>query len=100
MREAIATKPTAPATAPSTRRRISIVDVLRGVVMVVMPLDHTREFFTNYPGNPLDPQHTTVLLFLTRWITHLCAPVFVLLAGASIFLQQRSKTPAELSRFL
>ena len=71
--------------------RAAVVDVLRGLVMVLMPLDHTREFFTSYSGNPLDPQHTTLLLYLTRWITHLCAPVFVFLAGTSIFLQQQRK---------
>jgi uncharacterized membrane protein len=76
---------------------VAFVDVLRGLAMVLMPLDHTREFFTNYVGNPLDPQHTTWLLYLTRWITHLCAPIFVLLAGTSIFLQQQHKTKGELS---
>jgi uncharacterized membrane protein len=70
----------------SSGRRATVVDVLRGLVMVLMPLDHTREFFTSYSANPLDPQHTTFLLYLTRWITHLCAPVFVFLAGTSIFL--------------
>jgi uncharacterized membrane protein len=69
----------------NTGRRATVVDVLRGLVMVLMPLDHTREFFTSYSANPLDPQHTTFLLYLTRWITHLCAPVFVFLAGTSIF---------------
>ena len=73
---------------------------LRGLVMVLMPLDHTREFFTNYAGNPLDPQHTTFLLYLTRWITHLCAPVFVFLAGTSIFLQQQRKIRSHLTQHL
>src|SRR3954464_2406839 len=73
----------------STRRsRISAVDVLRGLVMVIMALDHTREFFTSYAGNPLDPKQTTLALYMARWVTHLCAPVFVFLAGTSIFLQQ------------
>ena len=87
--------------APATgSRRVTVVDVLRGLVMVLMPLDHTREFFTNYAGNPLDPQHTTFLLYLTRWITHLCAPVFVFLAGTSIFLQQQRKTRRQLTQHL
>jgi uncharacterized membrane protein len=81
-------------------RRATVVDVLRGLVMVLMPLDHTREFFTRYSGNPLDPQHTTLLLYLTRWITHLCAPVFVFLAGTSIFLQQQRKIRSHLSQHL
>jgi uncharacterized membrane protein len=83
-----------------TRTRVTAVDVLRGLVMVLMPLDHTREFFTNFRGNPLDPQHTTLLLYLTRWMTHLCAPVFVFLAGTSIFFQQQRKTKAELTSLL
>ncbi len=82
------------------RARLTAVDVLRGLVMVVMPLDHTREFFTNWMGNPLDPQHTTYALYLARWMTHICAPVFVFLAGTSIFLQQRRKSGGELTRLL
>lgn len=89
-----------PSSPPAVRTRLTSVDVLRGLVMVIMALDHTREFFTNWPGNPLDPQHTTVMLYLTRWVTHLCAPVFVFLAGTSIFLQSRRKTGRELSTFL
>jgi uncharacterized membrane protein len=84
----------------NTGRRATVVDVLRGLVMVLMPLDHTREFFTSYSGNPLDPQHTTFLLYVTRWITHLCAPVFVFLAGTSIFLQQQRKIRSHLTQHL
>jgi uncharacterized membrane protein len=84
----------------SSGRRATVVDVLRGLVMVLMPLDHTREFFTSYSGNPLDPQHTAFLLYLTRWITHLCAPVFVFLAGTSIFLQQQRKIRSRLTQHL
>jgi len=80
--------------------RIASIDVLRGIAMILMPLDHTREFFTNYVSNPLDPQHTTVMLYLARWITHLCAPIFVFLAGTSIFLQHRQKTTGQLIRLL
>ncbi|HEX8178064.1 MAG TPA: heparan-alpha-glucosaminide N-acetyltransferase domain-containing protein [Pyrinomonadaceae bacterium] len=79
---------------------MTVVDALRGFVMVLMALDHTREFFTNWAGNPLDPQHTTVMLYLTRWATHLCAPVFVFLAGTSIFLQRRRKTERQLAYLL
>lgn len=84
----------------ATRTRVTTVDTLRGLVMVLMALDHTREFFTAFPGNPLDPQQTTLMLFVTRWATHVCAPVFVLLAGTSIFLQQQRKTTRELTRLL
>ncbi|HYZ84460.1 MAG TPA: heparan-alpha-glucosaminide N-acetyltransferase domain-containing protein, partial [Bryobacteraceae bacterium] len=94
---------TADAVRPASTRprtRVSVVDVLRGLVMVIMALDHTREFFTDYAGNPLDPQQTSFALYMTRWVTHLCAPVFVFLAGTSIFLQQQTKNTRELTALL
>ena len=87
---------------PSVRPRLESVDLLRGLVMVLMALDHTRDFFGNVPYSPVDLDHTTPALFLTRWITHFCAPVFVFLAGAGAFLSTtrgRGAT-AELSRYL
>jgi len=73
--------------------RILSVDILRGIIMIVMALDHTRDFFSNYKGDPLDFQHASLALFFTRWITHYCAPVFVFLSGASAFLSlSRGKT--------
>ena len=86
-----------------TRKRIDSVDLLRGIVMVIMMLDHTRDFI--HSGallfDPLDLRQTTVSLFLTRWITHFCAPVFVFLAGTGAYLQfARGKSKRELSRFL
>ncbi|HSS19017.1 MAG TPA: heparan-alpha-glucosaminide N-acetyltransferase domain-containing protein [Pyrinomonadaceae bacterium] len=88
----------------SSRQRIDSIDLLRGVVMVVMMLDHTRDFVHRYVlqgFDPLDLQHTSVKLFFTRWITHYCAPIFVFLAGTGIYLQwARGKSKAELSRFL
>ncbi|MFP5262639.1 MAG: DUF1624 domain-containing protein [Blastocatellia bacterium] len=86
--------------ATSTAPRVTAIDALRGFVMVLMALDHTREFFTNWTGNPLDPQQTTFMLYLTRWMTHLCAPAFVFLAGTSIFLQRQRKTERHLSNLL
>ena len=85
------------------RPRIDSIDLLRGIVMVIMMLDHTRDFI--HSGallfDPLDLSKTTVLLFLTRWITHYCAPVFVFLAGTGAYLQfARGKSKGELSRFL
>ncbi len=84
-------------------RRIDSIDLLRGIVMVVMMLDHTRDFVHNavYQFDPSDPTRTNVALFFTRWITHFCAPVFVFLAGTSAYLQfARGKSKSELSRFL
>src|SRR5437016_9972765 len=80
--------------------RLASVDVLRGAVMILMALDHVRDYF-GVPGiNPTDPAQTTAALFFTRWITHFCAPVFFLLTGTGARLALRRKTRAELSRFL
>jgi uncharacterized membrane protein len=66
--------------------RLTSIDTLRGSVMILMALDHVRDYF-GVPGlNPLNLAQTTVPLFLTRWITHLCAPTFFLLTGTSAFL--------------
>jgi uncharacterized membrane protein len=80
------------------RARIASVDTLRGLAMVIMALDHTRDFFTSTGINPRDV--TDPLLFLTRWMTHFCAPTFILLAGLSAFLHGRGKGLEQLSRFL
>ncbi len=87
--------------APLTgRSRIESVDVVRGVIMIIMALDHTRDFF-GIPGqNPTDLGTTTAALFFTRWITHFCAPVFFLLTGTGAYLSLRRKSVSELSRFL
>jgi hypothetical protein len=87
----------------ATTWRIDSVDLLRGVVMAFMLLDHTREFVHRDVLNfdATDLSRTNVLLFFTRWITHFCAPVFVFLAGTGAFLQMaRGKSKPELSRFL
>lgn len=80
------------------RARIEAVDILRGLVMALMALDHTRDFFSSGGFNPRDV--TEPALFLTRWVTHLCAPTFILLAGLSAYLYGRGRSKAEVSRFL
>ena len=80
--------------------RLSSIDVLRGLVIVLMALDHVRDYFTDVRFDPLDPAHTTALLYVTRWITNLCAPTFVLLAGVSAYLMGRRTTRAALTRAL
>jgi uncharacterized membrane protein len=84
------------------RNRISSIDLLRGIIMVIMALDHVRDFFHDQrvPFDPLDFQTTTPELYFTRWITHFCAPVFVLLAGLSAYLMGLKMTKAQLSSFL
>src|SRR5688572_187426 len=81
-------------------RRIASIDVLRGSVMVLMALDHVRDYFGAAGINPTDPATTTVPLFFTPWITHFCAPVFFLLLGTGEYLALRVKGKESLSRFL
>ncbi len=83
-------------------KRIDSIDVLRGAVMIIMALDHVRDYF-HFSANTDDPMNfatTTSLLFFTRWITHFCAPIFIFLSGTSIYLQGLRKTKKELSIFL
>jgi len=71
---------------PVSGNRINSIDILRGLVMVIMALDHVRDFFSDYQGNPTDLQQVSTMMFFTRFITHYCAPVFIFLAGSSAFL--------------
>lgn len=84
--------------------RLVSIDALRGLVMIIMALDHVRDFFHRaaMSSSPTDLAVTTPFLFFTRWITHICAPVFMLTAGMGAYLywQQGGRTRAQLSRFL
>jgi uncharacterized membrane protein len=80
--------------------RLTSIDTLRGIVMILMALDHVRDFF-GVPGlRPTVLAQTTVPLFFTRWITHLCAPTFFLLTGTGAYLASARRTVPQLSRFL
>ena len=88
-----------PAAAAQARVRLDSIDFLRGLVMILMVLDHTRDFVGTSAMNPRDVHEP--VLFLTRWITHFCAPVFIFLAGASAFLYgTRGRSTRELSLYL
>jgi len=81
--------------------RVGSIDILRGLVMIIMALDHTRDFFSGALFDPTDLSHASPLLFFTRWITHFCAPVFVLLAGTGAFLfLSKGRDSRDLSHFL
>ncbi|HUB60136.1 MAG TPA: heparan-alpha-glucosaminide N-acetyltransferase domain-containing protein [Puia sp.] len=84
-------------------KRIASIDIARGLVMVIMALDHTRDFLDTWSrtNSPTNLAVTTPLIFFTRWITHLCAPAFVFLAGTSIAIQlARSTNPRSTRRWL
>ncbi len=82
--------------------RVVSLDLLRGIVMVIMALDHVRDYFhaDSLRFAPENLSQTTPIIFFTRWITHFCAPVFVFLAGTSVFLSGQRKTKRQMSKFL
>lgn len=91
----------APAGASAHRPRLQAIDVVRGLVMVLMALDHSREFWSPTPVRPEDVAQASALLFFTRWVTHFCAPIFVFLTGTSAWLYaQKQPGRARVSRFL
>jgi uncharacterized membrane protein len=85
----------------SQPQRVTSVDLVRGLVMILMALDHTRDYFSNLRFQPEDLSQATPFLFFTRWITHFCAPTFFLLAGVGVSLSMsRGKARREMSWFL
>src|SRR3954469_17691216 len=90
-------------TPTSLTNRLVAVDALRGAIMVIMALDHTRDFIHvgAMTSSPEDLSKTTALIFLTRWVTHICAPTFMFLAGLGAALRlERDHDRARLSGFL
>ena len=82
------------------RARIESIDVVRGAIMIIMALDHVRDYFSNPGFEPTDLTQTNVMLFFTRWITHFCAPVFFLLTGTGAYLSLKKQSQGQLARFL
>lgn len=74
-------------------KRQPSIDIVRGIVMIIMALDHVRDLMhvDSITQSPTDLATTSPLLFFTRWITHLCAPIFVFLAGTSVYLSLQNK---------
>lgn len=84
-------------------KRLQSIDIVRGIVMIIMALDHTRDLIhlTSVTDQPTNLQTTTPALFFTRWITHFCAPTFVFLSGASAYLMfKRTNNVTSTQRFL
>ncbi|RRB04604.1 DUF1624 domain-containing protein [Larkinella rosea] len=69
--------------------RLQSIDSVRGLIMIIMALDHVRDFFSYTSYRATDVTQASVFLFFTRWVTHMCAPTFVFLSGISIFLYYR-----------
>ncbi len=88
------------ATAPVLKQRIESIDILRGLVMIIMAIDHVRDFFHAGHPEPTDLAITTPILFITRFATHFCAPAFVFLSGISAYLAGTRRTENQLSLFL
>jgi uncharacterized membrane protein len=89
-----------PSTGAIARTRIESIDVVRGIIILLMALDHTHDFFGNFAVRPTDLTETTAALFFTRWITHICAPTFFLLTGAGARLALKRMSRRKLARFL
>ena len=84
------------------KSRVQSLDLLKGLVMVIMAIDHVREYFhySAFWFDPTDPTKSTLPIFFTRFITHFCAPIFCFLAGTAAFMVGKRKSKTELSGFL
>ena len=82
--------------------RVQSIDFLRGIVMIIMALDHVRNYFhaDSFSFSPTDLTHTTPALFATRWSTHLCAPTFIFLAGTAVYFVAQRKSEKYVTYFL
>ena len=88
-------------TARTTSTRLDSIDLLRGAIMILMSLDHVRDYFTHLRFTPEDITQTWTALFVTRWVTHFCAPLFFLLAGLAAFLSStRGRSAREIRHVL
>src|ERR1700733_4843281 len=84
----------------ASRARIDSIDLMRGVVIVLMALDHTKDYIGPSTLDPLNADVTNLPAYLTRWITHFCAPTFCFLMGVGAYLAGQRMTKAQLSSFL
>ncbi|HRG80200.1 MAG TPA: heparan-alpha-glucosaminide N-acetyltransferase domain-containing protein, partial [Cyclobacteriaceae bacterium] len=84
---------------PGQSYRLASIDIARGLIMVIMALDHTRDYFhaDAFVFNPTDLTKTHTVLFFVRWITHFCMPGFIFLSGLSAKISLQRKSKAELS---
>ncbi|MFT5131551.1 MAG: putative membrane protein [Gammaproteobacteria bacterium] len=81
--------------------RLTNIDMLRGLVIIIMALDHVRDFFmVGGVQDPMSQPDVSAGLYFTRWITHFCAPVFVFLAGTSVGLMAVRKSRNEVASFV
>ncbi len=98
----LSTTTTTTSTTLVAKPRVASIDIMRGIVMVIMALDHTRDFYHADVAlfDPTDLTKTNPILFFTRFITHFCAPTFVFLSGVSAYISRQRKSPKELSLFL
>jgi len=83
-------------------KRIDSLDILKGIIIVLMSLDHFRDYFHSeaFFFNPTDPENTNAITFFIRWVTHYCAPIFAFLAGVSAYIVGNKYNKKYLSKFL